>query len=111
MDPLRGVIGVSWNAGPGRLEGLGADVNVTGALRNRRTSGTADFRAPAYAVLDLAAHYDFGRNVTVNAGLFNVTNTKYFQTTDVVGLAASSAQRDLYAQPGRYAAVNVTIRF
>ena len=111
VDPLRGVVGVSWNAGPGRLEGLGADVNVTGALRNRRTFSTTGFRAPAYAVLDIAAHYDFGRSVTVNAGLFNVTNTKYFLATDTAGLLATSGQRDLYAQPGRYAAVSVTIRF
>ncbi len=107
VDPLRGTIGVSWQG----TSGLGVDVIATGALRNRRTSGTADFKAPGYGVLDIAAHYDLDRSLTINAGLFNVTNTRTFQTPDVAGLAATSSQRDLYAQPGRYAAVNVTYRF
>ncbi|MCK8785754.1 TonB-dependent hemoglobin/transferrin/lactoferrin family receptor [Roseomonas sp. NAR14] len=107
VDPLRGVLGVAWQSG----FGLGAEANLTGALRNRRTATTTEFKAPAYAVLDLAMHYDLGSSFTINAGLFNVFNARYFATPDVVGLAATSANRDLYAQPGRYAAVNVTLRF
>lgn len=112
VDPLRGVLGLAWRAPvDGRLAGLGAEANVTGALRNTRVSSAEFFRTPAYAVLDLALHYDLGQRLTVNAGLFNVTNTKYFLTADTVGLAATSPVVDLYAQPGRYAAVNLIARF
>ena len=107
VDPLRAVVGLAWQGSAG----FGAEANLTGAIRNRRTSSDANFQAPAYAVLDLAAHYDLGRGFTINAGLFNVTDTKYFLTSDIAGLAAGSAQRDLYAQPGRYAAVNLIARF
>ena len=107
VDPLRGALGIAWQA----TAQLGLEANLTGALRNRRTAETTDFRAPAYAVLDLAAHYDFNDSVTVNAGIFNVTNTRYFLTSDVSGLAANAPQRDLYAQPGRYAAINMIVRF
>lgn len=112
VDPMRGVLGVAWRAPEGSaLAGFGAEANLTGALRNTRTSSAQFFRAPGYAVLDLAAHYDFGRGFSINAGLFNVTNTRYFLTSDTAGLSATSPLRDLYAQPGRYAAVNLVARF
>lgn len=112
VDPWRGNLGIGWTAPAGSpVEGLGAEVNLTGAVRNTRVSEASYFRAPAYAVLDLAAHYDLGRNFTLNFGLFNVTNTRYFLTSDTSGLAANSPTRDLYAQPGRYAAVNLIGRF
>jgi hemoglobin/transferrin/lactoferrin receptor protein len=112
VDPLRGVLGVAWRApGDGRFAGLGAELNLTGALRNTRVSSATFFSAPAYAVLDLAAHYDLGDRLSINVGLFNVTNTKYFLTADTIGLSRTSPLIDLYAQPGRYAAVNLTARF
>lgn len=69
------------------------------------------FKAPGYTVLDLLVRYEVNPNLTFNAGLFNVTNEKYFVSQDVIGLAASSPIRDLYAQPGRYAAINATVRW
>lgn len=107
VDPARFVGGMAWQ----HPNGLGAEAIVTHALRHNRVSDSSFFRAPSYTVLDLALHYDLRPNLTVNGGLFNVTDTKYFATQDVIGLAASSPQRDLYAQPGRYAAVNLTLRW
>ncbi|SHI67806.1 hemoglobin/transferrin/lactoferrin receptor protein [Roseomonas rosea] len=107
VDPFRVVGGLAWSSG----SGLGAEVNVTHALRHNQVSTGTYFRAPSYTVVDLAVHYDLGRNLSINAGLFNVTNEKYFLATDVVGVAANSATRDLYAQPGRYVAVNVVMRW
>ncbi|PZW46512.1 hemoglobin/transferrin/lactoferrin receptor protein [Humitalea rosea] len=107
VDPWRFVGGVAWQ----HESGVRAEANVTHSLRNNRTSSDTAFHAPSYTVLDLAVSYDYGPNLTVNAGLFNVTDAKYFNSQDVIGLAANSQQRDLYAQPGRYAAVNVTYRW
>jgi len=107
VDPWRFVGGIAWQ----HENGLRAEANVTHSLRNDRTSSDTAFHAPSYTVLDLAVSYDHRPNLTVNAGLFNVTDEKYFNSQDVIGLAANSQQRDLYAQPGRYAAVNVTYRW
>lgn len=107
VDPARFVAGLAWDSG----WGLGAEVNLTHALRHNQTSASTYFKAPSYTVLDIAAHYDLGRNLSINAGLFNVTNEKYFLTPDVAGVSATSATRDLYAQPGRYAAVNLVLRW
>ena len=43
--------------------------------------------------------------------LFNVTNTKYYLAADISGVAATNPLVDLYAQPGRYIAFNVTARY
>lgn len=112
VDPLRASFGVNWRAAPNTaLDGLSLEANASGAVRNTRVSSATYFRTPAYAVLDLVGSYDITRNVTLNLGLFNVTDAKYFLTSDTRGLSASSSLRDLYAQPGRYVAVGLTARF
>ncbi len=112
VNPLQGVLGLAWKALEGtRFAGLGVQATATGALRNTRVSSATYFQAPAYAVLDLAAQYSLGNAFTINFGLFNLTNTKYFQTADTIGVSRTSPIIDLYAQPGRYAAVNLVGRF
>ncbi len=107
VDPVKAVAGVAWASGTG----LGAEAVVTRGWRHDRVSDRTFFRAPAYTVLDLLVRYEVNTFAALNAGLFNVTNEKYFVSQDVTGLAASSPIRDLYAQPGRYAAVNATLRW
>lgn len=112
VDPFRANLGVAWQAPPDSpLHGLGLEANVTAAARNTRVSSAAYYRAPAYGVLDLAARYDLNDRFSINAGLFNATNTRYFLTSDTRQLASNSPQRDLYAQAGRYFAVNLIGRF
>ncbi|MCC7283753.1 MAG: TonB-dependent hemoglobin/transferrin/lactoferrin family receptor [Acetobacteraceae bacterium] len=111
VPPFTVFAGLSWQAPEGRFEGLGAEANVTGAAAYTRTSSPGMFKAPGYAVLDLLVSYDFRRNFTLNAGLFNVTNTKYFLASDISGVAANNPLLDLYAQPGRYLAFNLTARY
>jgi hemoglobin/transferrin/lactoferrin receptor protein len=107
IDPVKLTTGLSYQ----HASGFGAQAVVVAAMRQERVSSATYFRAPAYATLDLMAHYDLNERVTLNAGLFNVTNTKYFATQDVVGLSRTSAMRDLYAQTGRYLAANATVRW
>jgi hemoglobin/transferrin/lactoferrin receptor protein len=107
IDPVKLTTGLSYQ----HSSGFGADAIVVAAMRQERVSSASYFRAPAYATLDLLVHYEVNPGLTLNAGLFNVTNTKYFNTPDVVGLSRTSAMRDLYAQPGRYFAFNATMRW
>jgi hemoglobin/transferrin/lactoferrin receptor protein len=85
VDPIKLVAGLSYqNAG-----GFGADAVVTHAWRHDRVSDQSFFKAPIY----------------------NVTDAKYIVSQDVNGLARTSAVRDLYTQPGRYFALNATVRW
>ena len=106
VDPVRAVAGLAWSSGTG----LGAEMVFTRGWRHDRVSDRSFFKAPGYTVLDFLVRYEVNTNLTFNAGLFNVTNERYFVTQDVTGLAASSPIRALYAQPGRYAASNATVR-
>jgi len=107
VDPVRIVSGIAWE----HPSGFGAEAIGNFALRHNRVSEPGLFQTPGYAVLDLAVHYNFGSLMTINAGLFNVTNTKYFVSQDVIGLAANNPRIDLYTQPGRYAAINAVVRW
>ncbi len=107
VDPIKLVVGLAWQ----NSWGLGTEAVLTQAWRHGRVSSDSYFKAPSYTVLDLLAHYDVNPNFSINGGIFNVTDAKYFNTQDVIGLAASSTQRDLYAQPGRYFAMNVVLRW
>ncbi len=66
---------------------------------------------PAYFNLDATIGYTFKDAVKINAGIFNITNAKYWNAADVIGLASTNQQLDLYAQPGRYFGVNLTARW
>lgn len=107
IDPVKLTTGLSYKGS----SGFGADAIVVAAMRQDRVSSASYFRAPGYATLDLLVHYDVNPGFTINAGLFNVTNTKYFQSQDVAGLSRTSPMRDLYAQTGRYFALNATVRW
>lgn len=107
VDPVKLVAGLYWQ-GDG---GFGADAVLTAALQHDRVSSASYFKAPGYATLDLMAHYEVNPNFRLNAGVFNVTDQKYFVAQDVIGLSATSGTRELYAQPGRYFAANATLRW
>ena len=107
VDPAKVVLGLQWQS----PTGLGAEIVLTQGFRHSRVSDSSYFKAPAYTVLDLLARYEFNQNFAINAGIFNVSNTKYFVSQDVVGVANNSPIRDLYAQPGRYFAMNAVLRW
>lgn len=107
IDPIKLTTGLSYQ----HVSGFGAEAIVVAAMRQERVSSATYFRAPAYATLDLLVHYEVNPGLTLNAGLFNVTNAKYFNAQDVAGLSRTSAMRDLYTQPGRYLAFNATVRW
>ncbi len=107
IDPLKLTTGLSYQ----HVSGFGAQAVLVAAMRQERVSSATYFRAPAYATLDLMTHYEVNERITLNAGLFNVTNTKYFNAQDVAGLSRTSPLRDLYAQTGRYIAANATVRW
>ncbi|MGR6656229.1 TonB-dependent receptor [Pseudomonas mosselii] len=72
------------------------------------------FRAPGYGVLDLTGFYKVTDDITVNAGLYNLTDKKYWQWDDVRGYDAlgeagvtQPANLDRLTMPGRNFAINL----
>ncbi len=118
INPLTGVFGLGYDQ-----DNYGALLNWTLVKRKTRVDSTSfktpdgtstQFKTPGYGVLDLAGFYKVTDDVTVNAGLYNLTNKKYWQWDDVRGYdsvgeasVTQPANLDRLTQPGRNFAVNL----
>ncbi|MBV7570424.1 TonB-dependent hemoglobin/transferrin/lactoferrin family receptor [Pseudomonas sp. PDM27] len=112
VDPLKAVMGLAYDAPSGVY---GGQVMWTLVQSKDRVdhSGDADllinrqFETPGYGTLDLTAWRQVTQEVSINGGLFNVTDKKYWNWGDVQGRDENAAGLDRMTQPGRYAAVNL----
>lgn len=127
INPLIGVFGLGYEQ-----ERFGALLNWTLVKRKTRIDqeslknpdgsdgpGTppgsgGQFASPGYGVLDLTGHYKLSDDLTVNAGLYNLTDKKYWQWDDVRGYDSNGeagvtapASFDRLTQPGRNFSVNL----
>ena len=107
VDPLKGVLGLRYDD----PDNWGAELIGTAVARHSRVSDPTYFEAPGYGTLDLIGFWNFNPNLSLNAGLFNLTNKKYWIAQDTVGVAATSPQLELYTQPGLTFAVNAVLRW
>ena len=106
VDPVKAIVGLAYEA-----DIWGTQLTMTNAWRHDRVSTAAKFQAPSYTVLDLSAYLEVSDNLTINAGVFNITDEEYYNSQDVTGLNAGDVTIGRYAQPGRNAGVNATFRF
>ena len=61
---------------------------------------------PGYGVLDLTTFYKPAKKLTLQAGLFNLTNKKYWLWS-WARLAPTNNNRDRYSEPGRNVSVSL----
>ena len=95
----------------GSDQGLVAQLIGTVVAQHTQVSNPTYFQAPGYFNLDATVGYVFKEHLKLNAGAFNITNAKYWNSADVIGITATNPQLGLYAQPGRYFGVNLTARW
>ncbi|UUD65512.1 TonB-dependent hemoglobin/transferrin/lactoferrin family receptor [Pseudomonas seleniipraecipitans] len=107
VDPLKAVLGLGYDAPSGQF---GGELTWTVAAAKERVDHTQianQFEPSGYGTLDLSAYWNVGSGVSVNAGLFNLTDKQYWQWGDVRSLTENSPSLGRYSQPGRHAAVNL----
>jgi len=118
VNPLTGVFGLGYEQ-----SNYGGLLSWTLVKRKTRVDDTtffapdgqsSQFRTPGYGVLDLSGFYKVTDDVTVNAGLYNLTDKKYWQWDSVRGYdgqgeagVTQPANLDRLTMPGRNFAVNV----
>jgi hemoglobin/transferrin/lactoferrin receptor protein len=95
----------------GYQQGFGAQLIGTLVGAHDQVSNPTYFQTPGYFTLDATVGYNFEDRVKVNVGAFNITNAKYWNSQDVIGVAATNTQLDRYAQPGRYFGANLTMKW
>lgn len=110
INPLKTVFGVRYDGEP-----WGGRVNLIhskGKESDRiAPASMPQFAPPSYTVVDLGAYWKPIRNLAINAKLNNVFDTKYWQWSDVRGLADNSTVRDAYTSPRRNIQVSVHYDF
>ena len=120
VNPLTGVFGLGYDEQAGRY---GALLDWTLVKRKDRVDdsqfnapdGTSSqFKTPGFGILDLTGYYKLTDDLTLNAGLYNLTDKKYWLWDDVrgydgVGEASvlAPANLDRLTQPGRNFAINL----
>jgi len=111
IDPPKVVAGLAWQS---LDKTWGSEGILTHAWEKSRidTSAGKLVPSPAYTILDLTAFVKLSEKVTAYAGVFNLTNQKYWLWSDVRGLTNLAAGAfDRYTQPGRNAAITVKVVF
>lgn len=107
IDPLKAVFGLAYDDPAGHYGGALNWTLVQAKERIDDSEVTDQYATPGYGTLDLNGWVQLTEEVSLNAGLYNLTDKKYWQWGDVQGLTSASASLDRYTQPGRYAAVNL----
>ncbi|WP_248748693.1 TonB-dependent receptor [Pseudomonas sp. MWU15-20650] len=119
VNPLKGVFGLGYEQ-----EQYGALASWTLVKKQNRVDSTTfhapdgstggPFKTPGFGIVDLTGYYKVTKDITVNGGLYNVTDKKYWNWDDVrsydgVGEAGVTAPANLdrLTQPGRNVAVNL----
>lgn len=129
VQPAKAIVGVGYDA-PQRLWGMnltGVFVKGKRATATNRLGFTNDpgatlaasrielYRVPGYARFDLSGYWRVSNNVRVTAGVYNLTDKKYWAYSNTRSLQPQSVQDrqqiELSSAPGRTYAVNLNVDF
>ena len=110
INPLRLIASVSHSGSDGRY---GIDLTAVHAASKRAADvpTATQFRPAASTTLDLNAFWRVHKNAKITAAVSNVTDRKYWNWSDVQGLAATSTVLDAYTQPGRAYSLGLKVEF
>jgi hemoglobin/transferrin/lactoferrin receptor protein len=115
IDPQRLNAGIKYDAATwtARLDATHRGAKKASDIDNASaiTPPAVQFATPAVTTLDVSAQWRIRRDLRLNVGIFNLTDKKYWNWSDVRGLSASSAVVDAWTQPGRYARVSLVADF
>jgi hemoglobin/transferrin/lactoferrin receptor protein len=107
IDPLKFVTGMRYRRDKVMLE----LVSTYYAAQSRLADSTAQFETPSAFCVDLIGRWDISKNISLTAGIYNLTNQKFWLYQDVRGQAPTSPRLDQFTQPGIHGRVAMTVRF
>ena len=115
VDPFKAVAGLRYRAPEDRW---GSELVATFVASNDRAPKVNDdgndvFIPDGYFTLDLLGYYKFSDKVTLNVGLFNLLDKKYWNYQDVRGLEIQRDSSDIARStlPGFNATVALKVVF
>lgn len=111
ISPLTVVAGLSYDHPHRRW---GGSLNLTwvdGKDEDDLSEDSEWLSIPSHTLLDLTGYYNLSKNLKVSAGLFNLTDEKYWVWNDIRELSSVSTNLDRYTQPGRNLGIDLTLAF
>lgn len=119
IDPNQFVLGVKYGQQEDRWS---VEAIVTATERKKSSdidaaslNGNDAFETPGYAIMDLIGHVNVSDNLTVNWGIYNVTDKKYFQWSQefIQDFSLAGGEGDLgrLTQAGRNYAITMKYDF
>ncbi|HQR24699.1 MAG TPA: TonB-dependent hemoglobin/transferrin/lactoferrin family receptor, partial [Steroidobacteraceae bacterium] len=108
VDPGSALVSIAYDAPSGAWRG--ELVTTAVAAKREVDRSRADlYGTDSYVTLDLLGQADLGHGLTLDAGVFNLTNQAYIQWADVRGRPVGDPLIPYYTNPGRN--VSVTLRW
>lgn len=112
INPFSAVFGVRYE--PSERWFAQADVLFQAAKKSsdiaaKSCSSATCFAPPSSFVVDLRAGYRFSKQVVAYLGVFNLFDRKYWNWSDVRGIADTSSIKGAYTAPGRNVAISMKI--
>jgi hemoglobin/transferrin/lactoferrin receptor protein len=110
IDPPRGVVGLGYERPSGAWR-AGLDLTVVGAKHRVDETAGPLYQPGGYALLDLRLSWRLQPRITVNAGLFNLGDERYYEWATVRGRTPADPLLRLYREPGRNFALTISAAF
>jgi hemoglobin/transferrin/lactoferrin receptor protein len=114
INPFSAVFGARYE--PGERWFVETDLLFQAAKRERDIDAAACSKKPCFAppssfVVDVRGGYRFNRHVSATVGVRNLFDRRYWNWSDVRGIASDSKVLDAYSAPGRSVAVSMKVDF
>lgn len=107
VDPMRIVLGFAYQ--PSSI--WNAQFIMTGVGRQKRINDTTAesefFETPGYLTVDLLGVYNFSEKTTLNFGIFNLTDRRYWEWGDVLGREFDDVALNRFTRPGLNASMSL----
>jgi hemoglobin/transferrin/lactoferrin receptor protein len=109
IDPLRIVSGLDYLPEGGNWRAGFALTWVDD--KTQIDPATSQFLPESHFLVDLYGEMHLGEHVKLNAGIYNVTDEKYWEWADVRGRPATDVAIDRYTRPGRNVSASLKVEF
>ena len=109
IDPLRIVSGLDYLPTGGRWRAGFALTWVDD--KTQIDPATLQFLPASHFLIDLYGEMRFGEHLKLNAGVYNLTDEKYWEWSDVRGRPATDVAIDRYTRPGRSVSASLKVEF
>jgi len=116
VEPNHAQLGVEWLNGEGNWS-LGMHFTLVAAKDDvdelEITEDKTDelFKTADYGTLDLVANYYINKDVTLSAAVYNLTDTKYWQWSDVNGMNSDDPLLEKYSSAGMNGSIQLKIKW